>query len=174
MCRQSPWPEQVELEDVPLAGPGRQAGARPHALDVDDDDRDLGEVGQADELGHQRDARARGRGDRPGPGPAGADGHADGRQLVLGLDHGEGPLAVGADPVLLEEFLGVLGQAARRGDRIPGQHAGAAEDRAQRGGLVPLDQDLVARWRRSARRGTGGRRQVLLRPLVAGLGRPGC
>ena len=81
--------EQVELEDVALAGPGGQAGARPHALDVDDHDRDLGEVGQADELGHQRDARPGGRRQRPGPGPAGADGHADGRQLVLGLDHGE-------------------------------------------------------------------------------------
>ena len=137
--------EQVELEDVALAGPGRQAGARPHPLDVDDHDGDLGEVGQADELGHQRDARPGGRRERPGPGPAGADGHADGRQLVLGLDDGERLLAVGADPVLLEELLGVLGQAARRGDRIPGQHAGPAEQGAQGRGLVPLDEDLVRR-----------------------------
>src|SRR5205085_5964076 len=58
---------------------------------------------------------------RAGAGPAGADGHADGGQLVLGLDDGEGPPVVGAGPVLLEIFLGVLGQAARRGDRVPAQ-----------------------------------------------------
>ena len=87
--------QEVELEDVALAGAGGQAGARPHALNVDDHDGDLGEVGHADELGHQRDARPGGRRQRPGAGPARADGHADGRQLVFGLDDGEGPLAVG-------------------------------------------------------------------------------
>ena len=91
MWRRVAVAQQVKLEDVSLAGPGGQAGAGPHPLDVDDHDRDLGEVGQADELGHERDARPGGGRQRPGPGPARADGHADGRQLVLGLDDGERP-----------------------------------------------------------------------------------
>ena len=86
--------QEVQFQDVALAGSGGQAGARAHALDVDDHDRNLGEVGQADELGHERDPGPRGRRQRPGPGPAGADGHADGGQLVLGLHDRERLLAV--------------------------------------------------------------------------------
>ena len=135
--------EQVELDNVSLAGASGQARARPHPLDVDDRDGDLGEIGEADELGHQRNARPGRRRERPCPGPARADRHADGRQLVLRLDHGEGSLAVGTDPVLFEELLGILRETARRGDRIPGQHAQSAEQRPERGGLVPLNEDLV-------------------------------
>ena len=158
--------EQVHLQDVALASPGGKAGAGPHPLDVDDHDRDLGEVGQADELAHERDARPGGRRQRAGAAPAGPDSHADGGQLVLGLDHGERVLAVGLDPVLLEELLGIFGQAARRSDGVPGQHIGAAEQHSQGGRLVPLDQDLVlGRFDRlDAVRQVGG--QVLLRPLV--------
>ncbi len=53
-------------------------------------------------------------------------------------------LAVGIGPVLFEELLGVFGQAARRRDRVPGEHAGAPEDGPQGGCLVAFDQDLVA------------------------------
>ena len=149
--------EQVELEDVALAGPGRQAGARPHALDVDDDDGNLGEVRQADELGHQRDARARRWPSGPGRRPNRADGHADRGQLVLGLHDGEGLLAIGLDAVLLEELLGVFREAAGRGDRIPGQHARAAEQHAQGRRPCSLRSGSGRGWRRSARRGTGDR-----------------
>ena len=79
------------------------------------DDGDLGEVGQADELGHQRDARPRRGRERAGPGPAGADGHADGRQLVLGLDDRERVRAVAVDAVLLEVLLELLGERRATG-----------------------------------------------------------
>ena len=57
----------------------------PDALHVDDDRGDLGVVGEADELVHQRDARARGRGEGARAVPGGADHHADRGELVLGL-----------------------------------------------------------------------------------------
>ena len=79
----------------------------------------------------------------PGAGPAGTDGHADGGQLVFGLDYGGCTSAVRSDSVLLEKLLRVFGQAARRRDRIPGQHADSAKKHAERRGLVALDQDLV-------------------------------
>ena len=44
-------------DHVSLLGARRHAGARPAALHVDDGDRDLGEVREADELGHQRHTR---------------------------------------------------------------------------------------------------------------------
>jgi hypothetical protein len=46
-------------QQVGLLGARRHAGAGAAALHVDDRDRDLGEVGQADELRHQADAGAR-------------------------------------------------------------------------------------------------------------------
>ncbi len=50
--------EQVHLEDVSwLVRVGRPV-LGPIALDVDDDERDLGEIGQAHEFGHQRDPRS--------------------------------------------------------------------------------------------------------------------
>jgi len=57
----------------------------PTALDVDDRDRNFSEVGQANELGHQRNTGA-GRGSKCTCAiPARADHHADGRQLVFRL-----------------------------------------------------------------------------------------
>ena len=73
----------------PLRGAGRQAGRRADALDVEDHRRHLGVVGQAGELGHQRDARAGGRRHRAGARPRRADHHAERGDLVLGLDDGE-------------------------------------------------------------------------------------
>ena len=46
-------------QDVRLLRARRHAGRGAAALHVDDGDRDFGEVGEADELRHQRDARAR-------------------------------------------------------------------------------------------------------------------
>jgi hypothetical protein len=73
-------------EHVGLLRARRHAGRRAAALDVDQHRRDLGEVGEADELGHQRDAGAGGGGERARAVPAGADDHADRCQLVFGLD----------------------------------------------------------------------------------------
>ena len=48
----------------------------------------LGEIGEAEELLHQRDAGAGGRGEGARAVPGGADHHADRGELVLGLDDG--------------------------------------------------------------------------------------
>ena len=75
-------------QQVGLLGARRHAGRRPAALHVDDHRRHLGEGGEADELGHQRDARARRAGEGARAVPAGADHDADRGELVLGLDDG--------------------------------------------------------------------------------------
>ena len=46
-------------EEIRLLRAGRHAGRGAAALDVEHDDRDLGEIGEAEELLHQRNARAR-------------------------------------------------------------------------------------------------------------------
>jgi hypothetical protein len=87
------------------------AGARAAALHVDRGDRDLGEVGQAEELGHQADARAAGGGEGARAVPPRAHHHADRGDLVLGLDDREPVLAgLGIDPVFLAILLERLGQ----------------------------------------------------------------
>ncbi len=73
-------------QEVALLRARGHAGRRADALHVDDHRRDLGVVRQADELAHQRDAGARRRRERARAGPAGADHHADRRELVLGLE----------------------------------------------------------------------------------------
>ncbi len=75
-------------DHVALLGAGRHAGRGAGALDVHDHGRDLGEIGQADEFGHQRDARTRGRGEGPRPVPGRADHDADRGQFVLALHDG--------------------------------------------------------------------------------------
>ncbi len=47
-------------QDVGLLRARRHAGRRPAALHVEDHRRDFGEIGEAEELLHQRDAGARG------------------------------------------------------------------------------------------------------------------
>ena len=74
---------------VALLRARRHAGRRTGALHVEDHRRDLGVVGQADELVHQRDARTRRRRERARAGPRRADHHADRGELVLGLQDGE-------------------------------------------------------------------------------------
>ena len=76
-------------EQVGLLGARRHAGRRPAALHVEDHRRDLGEVGEADELRASARCRARTCGEGARAVPAGADHHADRGELVLGLDDGE-------------------------------------------------------------------------------------
>ena len=45
-------------EQVRLLGAGRHAGRRAAALNIEHDDRNLGEIGEAEEFLHERDARA--------------------------------------------------------------------------------------------------------------------
>ena len=133
-------------EDVALGRARRQAGGGPEALHVDDDRRHLGVVGEAGELGHQRDARARSGRHRSCARPAGPEGHADGRELVLGLDDREGGLpGLLVDPILLHVVDERL--ADRRGgrDRVPGDNRDARHHGADRHRRVGLDQDLAAR-----------------------------
>ena len=80
-------------EDVGLLRARRHAGRWAGALHVEDHRRDFGEIGEAEELLHQRDAGAGGRGERARAVPGRADHHADRGQLVLGLDDGEAVLA---------------------------------------------------------------------------------
>ena len=61
------------LQQVGLLGLGRQAGRRPAALDVDDEQRQLGHHREADGLRLQRDARARRRGHAEAAGERRAD-----------------------------------------------------------------------------------------------------
>ena len=75
-------------DDVALLGAGRHAGRGAGALHVHDHGRDFGEVGQADEFLHQRDAGAGGRGEGAGAVPGRADHDADRGQFVLALHDG--------------------------------------------------------------------------------------
>jgi len=132
-------------EHVGLLRARRHAGRRAAALDVDQHRRDLGEVGETDELGHQRDAGAGGGGERARAVPAGADDHADRCQLVLGLDNAVALLAtdrVGTQ--LLGIALEGFGDRRGGGDRVPGADRRATVDAAERGGTVAVGEDHVA------------------------------
>ena len=83
------------LEDIALGRQRRHARARPDALDVDDDERDLHHVGQADAFLLERHPRPGGAGHRLPAGQARSDGHVDGGDLVLGVDEGDLGLPVG-------------------------------------------------------------------------------
>ena len=131
-------------EEIRLLGAGRHAGRGPAALHVEHDHRNLGEIGEAEELLHQRDARAGGGGEGARAVPAGADDHADRRDLVLGLEDGvvllPGRVDAEAGAVPLER----LGDRGRRGDRIPGAHRRAAIDRPERRGEIAFGENAVA------------------------------
>jgi hypothetical protein len=71
-----------------LLGARRHAGGGAAALHVEDHRRDFGEIGEADELLHQRDAGTGGGGEGARAVPAGADDDADRGQFVLGLHDG--------------------------------------------------------------------------------------
>ena len=77
------------LVKVALLGLGWQAGARPAALGVDDDQRQFGHDRQTHRLGLQRDARTAGRGDAQLPGIARPDGGADRGDFILRLEGGD-------------------------------------------------------------------------------------
>ena len=131
--------------EVGLLGARRHAGRGPAALHVEHHHRNLGEIGEAEELLHQRDAGPGGRGEGARAVPARSDRDADGGDLVLGLNDGVVLLACRlVDPVAraiaLERFR------ERRGgrDRVPGADGGPAIDGAEAGGKIALDENPVA------------------------------
>ena len=116
----------------------------PVALHVDDHRRDLGVVGEADELAHERDAGAGRGGEGARAVPRRADHHPDRRQLVLGLHDAVVVLAgLGILAVLRAELLERVHHAGGRRDRVPGRHRRAGVDAAERGRRVAVDQDPV-------------------------------
>ena len=85
-------------DDVALLGARRHAGRGTGALHVDDHGRNFGEIGQADEFRHQRDAGPGGGGEGAGAVPRRADHDADRGQFVLALHDGVFRLAgIGVD-----------------------------------------------------------------------------
>ncbi len=70
-------------DDVALLGPRRHARGGTGALHVHDHGRDFREIGQPDELRHQRDAGAGGRGEGARPVPGRADDDADRGEFFL-------------------------------------------------------------------------------------------
>ena len=130
-------------EHIRLSRARGHAGGRAAALNVVDDDRDLGEIGQPQKLVHQRDARPRRRGERARAVPGRADGHADGRQFILSLHYAVQALALIGDA----EFFGVLlepfGNRRGRRNRIPGAYGGAGINGTQPGRFVAGHHDLA-------------------------------
>ncbi len=130
------------LDDVGLLRARRHPGRGAAALHVDDHHRDLGEVREPHEFGHERDAGARGGGEgaRAVP-PCPAD-DADRGELVFGLNDRE---LVGLGFRIYTQtraiLLKSLGERRRGRDRVPRAHGRAAVEAAERG---RFDEDLVA------------------------------
>ena len=82
------------VEDVGLLRARRHAGRGAGTLHVEHHRRDFGEIGEAEELLHQRDAGAGGRGEGAGAVPGGADDDADRGEFVLAL-HDRDPVLLG-------------------------------------------------------------------------------
>ena len=136
------------LIEVRLLGLGRQAGRRPAALRIDDDQRKLGHDREADRLDLERDARPGRGGDAELAGIARADRRADRGDLVLRLE--------GRDPEFLEPRE-MVEQRARRGDRIGAEEhlearELAARDQAERERLGAGDGAVEAGLGRRRRR----------------------
>ena len=72
-------------QKVGLLGTCGHAGGGAAPLDIDDHKRNLGEIRQTDELGHERYARARGGSERTRAIPARARDDADRCNFVFGL-----------------------------------------------------------------------------------------
>ncbi len=132
-------------KDVGLLRAGRHARGGSAPLHVEDHRRDLGEIGETQELLHQGDAGSRGGREGPRAVPGGADHHADRSQLVLGLHDGVAALSglrIGAEAAAV---LGErLGERGRGRDRIPGRDRRAAVHGSERRGVVSFEEDAVA------------------------------
>ena len=134
-------------QQVGLLGLGRHAGRRAGALDVDDHHRQLERDRQPDGLGLEVEPRAAGRGHAQRAPEGGAQGHAGGGDLVLGLDRAHaGGLAVGQ---VVQQVGGRRDRIGAEDERQPAAHAGGQQ--AERRGRRAVDVAIDAR-RHVARR----------------------
>jgi hypothetical protein len=109
--------------------------------------------------------------DMPRARPAGPDHHADGRQLIFGLNHRISRVAVLIDAQPFQVADHRLHQRGRRRDRIPRHHRAAGKNRTQRACRVAVDDDLAGGFVHPLQSVRIGLRQVLFREIVAGLHR---
>ncbi len=138
--------EERGADQIPLRGARRQAGGRPHTLDVEDHSRRFRVVGQTGKLGHQRDTGTRGGGHGARTGPSCADHHAQRRDFIFSLHYRERRLAgFLVDAIFPHVTDQRLAQRGRRRNRIPGHHRDAGHHAADRSGRVAFDQDFTHR-----------------------------
>jgi len=114
---------------VALLDAGRHPRARAAALHVDDDDWHFRHAGPAERLGLERDARTARTRDGDAPAVAGANGHRDGGDFILGLHERTSIFGQFAP----EQFHDV----APRRDRVAGSEAHA-------GGEQPIGERFIA------------------------------
>ena len=132
-------------QDVGLLGARRHAGRGPAALHVEQHGRDLGEIGKAEKFLHQGNAGPGGRREGARAVPGRPHHHADGGELVLGLDDGEFfPPGLGVDTQPAAIALEGLSERGRRGNWIPRTDRRAAIDGAEAGRGIALHEDAVA------------------------------
>ena len=149
--------------DVALLGLRGDAGRRPGAHHVDQDDRNFGRDREAQCFDHQREARA--RGDRHG-------GRAAIGRAERHVDRGEFVLAQHQPAAELEQMRRQpFDQIGRRRDRIAADEAHAAAQRAERERLIAADQPARRRLsggssRRSSVKAGARRRRPTRAPLA--------
>ena len=122
---------QIALLDV-----GRQTGARPAALNVANDDRDLGHRRPTNRFGLERNPRASAARHSEIPAVRTSEGDRDRCQFVFGLDK---------NPAILWQLAPERFHHGRpRRDRVTGAEAHAARDQSVGQRLVPVHRDLRA------------------------------
>ena len=160
----------VHQGDVGLLGSRGEPGGRTVALDDEVDSGDLREVLKAQGLVHEGQARPRSRRHRPGAHPPCAGHHVGGGDLILGLNHRVGRLAV---LVLAQPRRYRSSASARELDGVmgyPGAERDPAVDRAQGAGRVAFGDDLsVVSARDLLQHGNGLAQTIVLHVVVAQL-----
>src|SRR5882724_565596 len=130
-------PAVDRLEKIALLDVRGQAGARPAALDINNNERHLGHGGPADRLGLKRNAGAGAAGDGEIAGEGEAESERDGAELVLGLDK---------DAAVFRQLAPQNFHDRRPGrDRITGAVTNAGGDEAVGEGGVAVHGDLGRR-----------------------------
>ena len=130
-------PAVDRLEKIALLDVGREAGARPAALDINNNERHLGHRRPADRLGLERNAGAGAAGDGEIAGEGEAERERDGAELVLGLDK---------DAAVFRQLAPQNFHDGRPGrDRIPGAVTNAGGDEAVGERGIAVHGDLGSR-----------------------------
>ena len=129
-----------DLQQVGLLGLGGHARGGPGALHVDDDEGQLHHDRETHGLRLEGDARAGGSRQPQRSTEGGADGRADGRDLVLRLEGAHAEVLVGRE--LVQDLAGGRDGVGGVDEVPPGQLGGGHE--AQGGGLVAVDVAIGA------------------------------